>query len=498
VNRSDSLRNSEQTDRTFFFPNHVAVLLLMITVAATALLSWPSCAVAVDRAALPVAALQEEDSGRIIHLLFSSNLPVTLVSFFGFGLLLSLTPCVFPMIPILSGIIAGQGAEASRKRTALLSGGYVLGMAVTYALAGVAAALSGTMLAGALQNVWVLGSFALLFVILALSMFGYFELHLPASLQTSLNAKIPRGTGSMIGTILMGGLSALVVSPCVAAPLAGALLYIAKTGNLVIGGSALFCMALGMGVPLMLVGTLTGSILPRAGAWMEVVKKGFGLLLLGVAAWLLKPVAPEGMVEVAWAALLVGGGIGLYRTLQPGQLKRSTLLVWRGVSVVTALIGCLLFANQAAGPQGLAGLLGIGSHATPPPPLVFLPVSDLKGIEQHALSNHRPVMVFVTADWCSWCKKMHHTLDDPDVRYQLKGFDLLMADISDVTKDDKKIMRRFGIMGPPGVVFVAADQGKMQIVRSVMGYQKPEVFIKIIRSISRQQSAQINHDRGRL
>jgi thioredoxin:protein disulfide reductase len=370
-------------------------------------------------------------------------------------------------------------------------------MAVTYMLAGVGAALSGTMLAGALQNAWVLGSFSLLFVILSLSMFGYFELQLPASLQTGLSKKASIGSGSLIGTVLMGAISALVVSPCVAAPLAGALLYIAKTGNVVIGGSALFCMALGMGVPLMAAGVLTGSILPRAGAWMEFVKKGFGLLLLAVAAWLLKPVAPEGLVMLAWAALLVVGGIGLYRSPDADKLRKGELRALRGTATVSMLVGCLLLGNVLAGPQGLTGLLMGRNADTQMPPLAFVPVKDLAGLENRVLNSNRTAMVFITADWCSWCQKMKHTLDDPGVKNRLQGFDMLMVDMSDTTKDDKRLMRRLGVYGPPGIVFIAAEQGKMRMLRSIIGYQKPAAFINIVKSVTRRQLADVEQNKER-
>ena len=239
------------------------------------------------------------NDGDVQRLLEGGSLLLILGSFFGFGVALSFTPCVFPMIPILSGIIVRQGGGISRIRAALLSGVYVLGMALTYTLAGVAAGLSGTMLSGALQNASVLGAYAALFVALSLSMFGLYELQMPQWLQSRFSSVSGSRGGSMWGIAVMGALSALIVGPCIAPPLAGALLYIAKTGDAHLGGVALFVMALGMGLPLMLVGVFSREILPKAGGWMNAVTKGFGVALLATALWLVSPVLP------AWGLLLL-------------------------------------------------------------------------------------------------------------------------------------------------------------------------------------------------
>jgi len=252
-----------------------------------------------------------------IAALFEGNVLLVLAGFFGFGLLLAFTPCVLPMIPILSGIIAGEGKRLTKVRALLLSSAYVLGMALAYAAAGVAAAYSGTLLAAALQNAWVLGAFALVFVWLALAMFGLYDVQLPGFLRHKLHAAHGRLEGGRIASVAaMGVLSAAVVSPCVAAPLAGALLYISQTQNVVLGGAALFSMALGMGVPLIAVGVSEGALLPRSGAWMDGVKKLFGVLLLAVAVWIVSPVIPVAAQMIAWAALLVGSGVAL-RAIDP-------------------------------------------------------------------------------------------------------------------------------------------------------------------------------------
>ena len=237
---------------------------------------------------LPAAGLSSSDFE--VARLFQNSAPLVLGGFLVFGLLLAFTPCVLPMIPILSGIIAGEGGSLSKSRAAALSLSYVLGMALAYAAAGVAAAYSGSMLAAALQNAWVLGAFALVFVLLALSMFGLYELRLPGFLHQRLDQVQRRLPGGRVATVAgMGALSAVIVSPCVAAPLAGALLYIAQTRDVALGGAALFTMALGMGAPLVLIGISEGALLPKSGPWLNRVKQFFGVLLIGVAVWIVAP-----------------------------------------------------------------------------------------------------------------------------------------------------------------------------------------------------------------
>jgi thiol:disulfide interchange protein DsbD len=248
--------------------------------------------------AAPAARASLSASDFDIAAMFQGDAWLVLASFLGFGLLLAFTPCVLPMIPILSGIIAGEGSGVNKKRAFALSSSYVLGMATAYAAAGVAAAYSGSLIAASLQNAWVLAAFALVFVLLALSMFGLYELQLPGFLRQPLSAAHHRLQGGKLASVAgMGILSAIIVSPCVAAPLAGALLYISQTRDVALGGSALFAMALGMGIPLLVIGVSEGALLPRAGRWMNVVKKFFGVLLLAVAAWIVSPLFLGGKGE---------------------------------------------------------------------------------------------------------------------------------------------------------------------------------------------------------
>ena len=425
-----------------------------------------------------------DDSSRVGALLASRNLPLILVSFFGFGLLLSLTPCVFPMIPILSGIIVGGGSAMNRKRAFFLSLAYVLGMATTYAAAGVAAGLSGTLLSAALQNAWVLGGFALVFVALSLSMFGFYELQLPNSLQTRLNDSANKQGGSVIGVAVMGALSALIVGPCVAAPLAGALLYIAQSGDALLGGFGLFVMALGMGVPLLLIGTVAGSLLPRAGAWMEGVKKAFGVMLLGVALWLAQPVLPALVVMLGWAALLLFSGVYL-RALDPLPSTASGAnRFWKGTGVILAIAGGSMLVGALAGSrdplQPLALLRGgasSNSAATAFKPVTFERIRTVAELDTRLSKALRPVMLDFYADWCVSCKEMDHlTFTDPLVRKRLDNLELLQVDVTANSADDKALLKRFGLFGPPGIVFL--DAPNLKEIQRVIGFQKSALFIE--------------------
>jgi len=428
---------------------------------------------------------EHDESGRIARLLDGSGTAMILVSFFGFGLLLTFTPCVFPMIPILSGIIVGHGHAISKGRAFGLSSLYVLGMALTYAAAGVAAGLSGTLLSAALQNPWVLGGFALVFVALALSMFGFYELQLPTALQSRLsdNANHQKG-GSPGGVIAMGALSALIVGPCVAAPLAGALLYIAQTGNAVLGGAALFAMALGMGAPLIVVGVLARSALPRPGPWMEGVKRAFGVMLLGVAVWLVSPVVPAIVPMLAWAGLLVFSAIYLH-ALDPLPAHASGWQrFWKGFGVLALLAGAALFIGALAGSrdplQPLAILRAQAASAPAATHTAFQRVASVDELDQILKTATRPVMLDFYADWCISCKEMERfTFADPAVARRLEGFQLLQADVTANNDADKALLKRFSLFGPPGIIFFDAAGTERKNLR-VVGFQDAETFGKVL------------------
>jgi thiol:disulfide interchange protein DsbD len=428
------------------------------------------------------------DTNRSAALFEGSSFGWVVAGFFGFGLLLSLTPCVWPMFPILSGIIAGQGASISRSRAFWLSAAYVLGMAVTYAAAGIAAGLSGSLLSTALQTPWALGAMAALFVILALSMFGLYEFQLPAFLQSrvaSASNRISKRTSASV--FAMGSVSAIIVGPCIAAPLAGALLYIGQTQDVVLGGTALFAMALGKGVPLLAVGTSLGSLLPRSGTWMKSIKVFVGVLLLAAALWTVSPFIPlsinmalAGVILILYATYLRA-----FDALAPdaGGVAR----IGKGLGVLGLLIGSIYLVGALSGSrsflQPLAGIGGSIENET----AARLPFERINSVEELDArlqqAAGRNVMLDFYADWCVSCKEMEHfTFSDPAVRARLQNVVLLQADVTKNSAEDKRLLSRFGLFGPPGIIFF--DQAGQEIKgRRVIGYMDANRFIRVLNDV---------------
>lgn len=439
-----------------------------------------------DPGSVPAAAPPAADeSGRIAGLLADSGLWWAAASFFGFGVLLSLTPCVLPMVPIISGIIVGAGRNGravTRGRALALSLAYVLGMAVAHSAAGVAAALSGTLVSGALQNAWVLGGFALVFVVLALSMFGLFELQMPSFLQSKVSDEVAhlRG-GSLPGVALMGALSSLIVGPCVAAPLAGALLYIAGTGDVLLGGTALFCLALGMGVPLIAVGLSAGTLLPKAGPWMVAINRVFGVVLLASAVWLVSPLIPVAVQMLAWALLLIVSAVFL-RALDPlPPQSHGWQRFGKAVGVVMLLLGAAMLVGALSGASDpLQPLSGFGrAGANDLRPLDFKRVRSPAELDARlAGAAGAPVMLDFSADWCVSCKEMErYTFTDQRVREKLSGWLLLRADVTGNSKEDQELLARFRLYGPPGIIFFDRAGREIPGVR-VIGFQKADEFLR--------------------
>jgi thiol:disulfide interchange protein DsbD len=416
------------------------------------------------------------ENSRIANLFKGGDFWLIISFFFGAGLLLSLTPCVFPMIPILSGIIVGRGNKITHAHAFVLSLAYVLGMAITFAAAGVAAGFTGNLISSALQTPWVLGSFAGLFVLLSLSMFGFYELQLPSAWQSKLSDTSNRLHGGHLGGVfIMGALSAIIMGPCVTAPLAGALLYISQTHDAILGGVALFALALGMGATLLLIGTSAGALLPKSGVWMVAVKRTFGVLLLALAIWIIQPLLPVSVQMLLWALLLIlSAAYFRFHDTASGQHKFIEGVGRSGGALlgISYLIGALTGAQDILHP-----LDGIG--AARPAALRFSRIKDMTELDQRLAQAHgQPVMLNFYADWCISCKEMErNTFSDPGVQAKLKPVLLLQADVSANSEADRALLKRYGLYGPPGVLFFDV-QGKELSDHRVMGYQDAEHFLQ--------------------
>lgn len=403
--------------------------------------------------------------------LASDSLLYALALFFVAGIGLAFTPCVLPMVPILSSIIVGEGEDISQRRAFTLSLAYVLGMAATYALVGTLVGLFGAELnlQAALQSTPVLVFFALVFVALSLAMFGFYELQLPQSWQDRLNALGQRQQGGKhASVVVMGALSSLVVSPCVSAPLAGALIYISTTNDAVLGGTALLALGLGMGVPLLAVGASGGQWLPRAGAWMNNVKAVFGVLLLAVAVWLLERVVPAAMTLALWAALLMGSGV--YLGVLDFSPRNGFAQLGKAAGAMGFLWGVLLLVGAASGAQDplrpLAPLVSTGSaggdlasrHAEPQ----WQPVKGLTQVQRLIDNSDRLVILDLYADWCISCKTMERNVfPAPEVARRLSQFTLLRADVTANDAVDRALLDHYGLFGPPSLVFFGDDGGEI-------------------------------------
>jgi len=422
----------------------------------------------------------EDENSRIAQLFRDGNFWLIVSFFFGAGLLLALTPCVFPMIPILSGIIVGRGRHITHAHAFLLSLAYVLGMAVTYAIVGVAAGYSGSLLSNALQTPWVLGGFAALFVLLALSMFGLYELQLPAALQSRLSDTSNRlHGGHLSGVFAMGALSAIIMGPCVAAPLAGALLYISQTHDAVLGGTALFVLALGMGVPLLLIGTSAGTLLPKAGPWMEGVKKFFGVTMLALAIWIVMPVIPLAAQMLAWASLLIFSAIHLHALDPLPPNSKGGRRLGKAVGVFALLLGVAYLIGALSGARDILRPLGsiVGTTPAATPALPFERIKGLAALEARiAQVPGKVVMLDFYADWCISCKEMERfTFSDPAIQARLKKAVLLQADVTANDADDKALLQRFQLFGPPAILFYDRNGRELPDAR-VIGYQDAAEF----------------------
>jgi thiol:disulfide interchange protein DsbD len=447
--------------------------------------------------AAPAAAPPVAEQDRLAALLRDGNLLWVMLSFIGVGILLAFTPCVLPMIPILSGLIVGQGKKLTTHHAFALSLTYVLAMAAVYALVGVVVGLLGSNIQLALQNPWVLSVFALIFVGLALSMFGLYELQVPAAMQTWLTQHSnAQRSGAFIGVAVMGALSALICGPCITAPLVAVLVFIGQSGSALRGGLALFALGLGMGIPLLIIGTSAGKLVPKAGAWMNAVKHVFGVVLLGVAIWFIARVIPGPVTLALWAALAIVCGVYLGAMEPITNRAGGWRHLWKGLGLLALLYGLILLVGAATGGddpfQPLArfdvqGRTNAAGGTTPGAATVnALPFKRIKTSADLdaaiAAAGGKPVMLDFAADWCVACKELEHdTYTDPQVQAALAGAVLLQADVTANDDDDKALYARFGIYGPPGVIFFGSD-GKELTSYRVVGYLGPDDFLKRVQA----------------
>ncbi len=423
---------------------------------------------------------------KITELLSNGNMWLILSFFFGAGLLLAFTPCIFPMIPILSGIIVGHGHKITKKHAFVLSLAYVLGMALTYAGAGVAAGLSGDLISNALQTPAVLGGFATIFVVLSLAMFGFYDLQLPTALQSKISSTSNKLHGGHLGGVfVMGALSAVIMGPCVAAPLAAALLYISQTHDAILGGWALFTLALGMGAPLLLIGTSAGVLLPRAGAWMEAVKRFFGVLMLGLALWIVQPLLPVSVQMLLWGGLLVVASTYLHvLDVQPHHTT-GWHKFQKGVGLLILLIGIAYLIGAFSGARDILRPLANMAVAQPnTSPTLFKRIKNVAELEQYlSESPNKMLMLDFYADWCASCKEMErNTFSDAGVQKHLSQALLLQIDMTNNTPDDKAMLKHFGLYGPPAILFFDRQGQEIKASR-VIGYQDASLFTQTLQKV---------------
>ena len=406
--------------------------------------------------------------------LVGGNFLLMIGGFYLAGLLLAFTPCVLPMVPILSGIIAGGGASVTTGRAFVLSATYVLGMALTYTAAGIVGAAMGHEVQALFQQWWVIALFAAIFVAMALSMFGLYTVQMPAAIQTRIAGISNRqSAGTLGGVAVMGALSALIVTTCVGPALVAALLVIGQSGQIVRGGVALFAMSIGMGTPLLIVGASAGKLLPKAGPWMDFVKRIFGALMLGVAAWMLSRIVPDRIALLLWAL-----PVFVLAWLLWFDLKARPRTAWalRGAALVVGLYGAVLAAGSALGGTDPLAPIPLAAKPSELPFRTIGSVADLDRAVAQASARGRGVLVDFSADWCTSCKEMErYTFPDPAVKSALANVMLLRADVTHGTADDEALLRRFGIIGPPTIAFYGTDGRERREFR-VVGYLKADAF----------------------
>lgn len=423
-----------------------------------------------------IVELSETDA--IADTIKNGNIAIILLTFLGFGLLLALTPCVFPMIPIISGVIISQGKDITTRKALMLSIVYVLAMAVAYTIAGVLAGLFGSNLQAALQTPWVIYSFSGVFVVLAFSMFGFYELKLPDSLVAKVSSNGNRG--GYVGVAIMGFLSALIVGPCVAAPLAGALVYIGQTGDALLGGMALFSMSIGMGLPLIVVGVSAGKFMPKPGMWMTMVSAIFGVMMLGVAIWMLERIVDPYITMLLYAILGIGFSIYLGALDKGGHIFKKSISIILFVYSLALLIGVLAGSTSLAKPleflkpQAVTGMVkGESAHAK------FTTITSIEELDTLLAKNKgKKIMLDFAAEWCTACKELEEiTFADANVKAKMNEFVLIQADVTLNSDANKALTKKYGVFGPPAILFFK-ENGDLQHSKTLIGFIEPNPFLK--------------------
>jgi thiol:disulfide interchange protein DsbD len=441
---------------------------------------------------IPAPVVSEQD--RLAALVLSDSWWLVLGTFYGLGLLLAFTPCVLPMVPILSGIIAGQGEQVTAARGFALSFAYVMGMAVTYTVGGALAAMAGEQVQAAFQQPWIITLFAGLFVVLALAMFGAFELQMPAAVQTRMaNLANQQRAGTFVGTAIMGALSALIVTTCVAPPLVATLAVIGQAGDVTRGAGALFALSLGMGSPLLLVGASAGKLLPKAGPWMNAVKAAFGVMMLGLAIWMMERVLPGSITLVLWALLVFLSGVFLGAFEPLPETPSPTRRLSKGLGVLACLYGAFMLLGATLGGEDPLQPIPRGALLAPTGQrdtgglLAFQgieSVADLQTALAKAQAAGAPVMIDFTADWCVACKEYEeYTFPDEDVIAALEPFVLLQADVTDNDDDDKALLQYFSSYGPPTIAFYDRS-GRPREGFKLVGFVPADEFTAHVRRVA--------------
>lgn len=457
----------------------------------TVSLELPAIGTTAGQTALPSLKTEsnsapEAEQDRIADSLKHDSIWLVVLTFLGFGLLMAFSPCIFPMIPILSGIIVGHGHKINTPRAFMLSLSYVLAASLAYTVFGVLAGLFGGNLQAVFQNPWVIGSFSALFVLLSLSMFGFFDIQMPSFIQTKVtHLSHKQKGGTLTGAAIMGALSALIVGPCMAAPLAGALIYIGQTGDAVLGGLALFAMGMGMGVPLLVIGMSAGKLLPRAGVWMNTVKSVFGVGMLAVAVWLLDRILPARVILFLWALLLIIPAIYMSALDALPVGASGWRKLWKGVGVAMLAYGVLMLigvANGSGDPlQPMRQSISSGACAETITPAISFKrvatVADLETALKSAQQQGRWAILDYYADWCVSCKEMEReTFADPRVHQKFEKIVLLQADVTANSGEDKALLQHYGLFGPPATLFFGPDGVERKDYR-VVGFKGPDEFL---------------------